>query len=46
MIFTPYIALIAALRFALCVVVVVGMYGAWLMVHDIIWPTDDPEEHR
>ena len=43
MIFTPYIALIAAMRFALCVVVVVGMYGAWLMACDMIWPTDTPE---
>lgn len=43
MIFTPYLALLAALRFGVVLLALVALYGAWLMVHDMIWPTDAPE---
>ena len=46
MIVSLYAALIAALWFALALITVACLWGAALMVHDIIWPTDDPEEHR
>ena len=38
-----YTALLAAFWFALALIALAAIYGAALITHDLIWPTDAPE---